>query len=339
MGITNDVVIEVKLPDFFERDSQKDKFGVDLRIKKIVFILLAAACVVSGTIALTAGFLPFTAFAVSAFTVFKAVSIITGIAIGIFIFTKTLDFLSPKLPRPLSTVVNHVHSAITEIFSLLAATACYFVDLEKLNPKSVEGNPQQPILLIHGLYHNSSAWIEYLRQFKDSDVGPVFTINLGNPFSSLTTHAEEVQKMVAEIQKITGRKDIMLVGHSMGGIVASKFALDFATEDTVVTDIVTIGSPLKGTAISKYAGLGKSVKEMHKGSNHTLELSKKILMQSKIRFFHIASETDMLVPSWTALFPENEGAKRLSFPNLGHTALLYTKAVIDPIIDYYKNRP
>lgn len=335
---TGIVAINMKQSDIVMNKRPKDRSGGDVRIKKIVFIALAAAFVVSGATALTAAFLPYTAFAAGALLVFKVIGIITGIAIGIFVLAKALDLIAPKLPRPLALVANYIHASITEMFSLLAMSACYFVNLEKRNPKIVEGNNQKPILLIHGLYHNSSAWIEYIGQLKAAHVGPVFTINLGNPFGSIHSHAEKIKKMVAEIQRITGRKDIMLVGHSMGGVVASTFALDWATKDTLVTDIVTIASPLDGSSVAHYIGYGKSVRETRTGSDHITDLSDKICQQTKINFFHIASKTDQLVPAWSAALPKNKRAKHLIFPNLGHCALLYSKAVIDPIIDYYKNQ-
>lgn len=233
-------------------------------------------------------------------------------------------------------IINYIYAAIKEIFALLVVLACYFINLEKRNPKIVKSNSQQPILLIHGLYHSSSAWIKFLDQFKIADTGPVFTLNLGDPFGSISHHAKTVKNKIAEIQSITGRKEIMLVGHSMGGLVAAKFALDLATEDTFVTNIVTIGSPLKGTKVANYLGWGQSVKEMRHDSHYIKDLNQKILQQTNIHFFHIASETDLLIPLRSALFSENVRAQHLILSNSSHLSLLFEKKVIHAVIDYYK---
>ena len=289
-SINQNVVIASnnKLPHIVENGAQNYKAGSDLRIKKIALFTLAVlvgTLAIAGSLVIAAAFLPYAAFAAGAFTAFKVIAAITGIAAGTFALTQVLDYLAPKLPRPLAAVANSIHAAITEIFALITMSALYFVNLEKTNPKKVEHNNQQPILLIHGLVHNSSAWIEYRKRLKDANVGPVFTINLGNPFGSIDGHAEKVKGMVAEIQRITGRKDIMLVGHSMGGLVASKFALDLATEETRVTDIVTIGSPLKGTPLAKLIRFGKDIKEMGKGSAYVRDLSEKNLPAKKYQLF------------------------------------------------------
>ncbi len=330
----------VKQPDFDNKGKKRERDLKIHKVVKIILIILAAALVVTGVLALAAVFLPLQAIAAGAFIAFAVVSVINAVAFGTFALIKGLDYIAPKLPRPLNKFAHVIHAAITETLSVLVMSACYFVNLEKQNPKKVEGNDQKPILLIHGLYHNSSAWIEYLDQMKASHVGPVFTINMGDIFfGSIDDHAEKVKKKVEEIQKITGRKDIMLVGHSMGGLVASKFALDLASEDTEVTDIVTIGSPLKGTPVANYIGLGKDAREMRKGSEYVKNLSNKIIEQAKINFFHIASETDELVPTGSALLQENNRAVRLILPNLGHCGLLYSKTIIDAIIEHYKNPP
>ncbi len=244
-----------------------------------------------------------------------------------------------KLLRPITLLAHFIHAVIAEVFSLFMASVCYLINLEKRNPKVAKVTDKRPILLVHGLYHNSSGWWMFKKRLKTAHIGPVFTINLGNPFSSISEHAEKVKKMVAEIQAITKRKDIVLIGHSMGGLVATKFALDLATEDTKVTDVITIGTPLKGSKMAKYLGFGKSVKEMHVQSLFIKDLNHSMIEQKKINFFHIASKMDVLVSLSSALFPENKKAKHLVIPNLGHIGQLYSKSVINPIIDYYKNRP
>lgn len=324
-----------------EQGQKNQVKGTDLKIKKVVLIVLAvlvAALAVSASLAFFAALSPFVFFASCALVAFKVIATITVIAVAIFAITQALNLIAPKLPRPLALVANGIHALITEFFAFIAMSSLYFINLEKRNPKIIEGNHQQPILLIHGLYHNSSAWIAYKKCLQDANTGPVFTINLANSRASIETHAQKVKKMVAEIQRVTGRQDIMLVGHSMGGLVASKFALDLATKETKVTDVITIGSPLKGSPTAKYIGFGKSVKEMQKNSVYMKDLSTRICKQRNIHFFHIASRTDELVPATSALLTENVRAKHLLLSNVGHAGLLYSKRVINPIIEYYKNR-
>lgn len=262
-------------------------------------------------------------------------AVIQTVALIIFGLLKIMDIVAPKLPRPLEIVINIIHATITEVLALLVLSATYFVDLEKRDPKEIINN-QKPILLIHGLYHNSACWLYYRNILNKADVGPVFTINLGSPFNKIEDHAEKVKEKVAEIQKQTGRKDIMLVGHSMGGLVASEFALRHADQETQVTDIVTIGTPLKGTPIA-YMGFGKDAKQLRHNCSYIKELSKSICEQNKIRYFHIGTETDeLVVPYNSSLLLENKKAKHLKISNLGHIGIVFSDRIIDAVIDHYK---
>lgn len=238
-----------------------------------------------------------------------------------------------KLSRFLTSAMNFTYAFFTETLFFFVMTACYGINLEKSNPSKIKDS-QIPILFIHGLYHNSSAWIRFFKIFKKANYEALFTINLGNPWGSIDEHALKVKKMVHQIQQITGRREIILIGHSMGGIVASKFALDFVDQGTEVKAIVTIGSPLKGAPLANYIGFGKSVKEMRSGSNFIKNLESKIYDNSVISFFHIAARPDLMVPLKSALFLENKPARHLMIPNLGHLGLLYSKSVIGPILQF-----
>lgn len=340
MNVINEKGSNKIVLNYIEKNNLDNISTKDNKIKQVAQVILkilGATLAVAVALVLTAAFLPFSAIS-AALEIFKGATVISGFAIGTFAVTKLLDAWAPKLPKPLRVVANTLHCAMTEILSTLAMSALFFINLEKKDPKNVESNPQRPILLIHGLYHNSSAWIYYQNKLKEAGVGPVFTINLGNNFGSSDDHAEKVKAKVAEIQRITGRQDIMLIGHSKGGIVASKFALELADEETIVTDIITIGSPLEGTYVAPI-GIGKGCKEMRYQSDYMKDLGKKICEQNRIQFFHIGTAMDELViPASSALLQANMKAQRLSISNLGHNGLLYSDRVIDSIIEYYKNK-
>jgi predicted alpha/beta hydrolase family esterase len=314
------------------------EYASDLRIKKIVLAALAfltTAFIVSTVFVLASLVLPAVVFPV-AFVLFKVVAIINAVAFGIFGIAKLLNVLAPKLPRPLEIAANAVHAFITETFSLLFVLPLYAINPVKENPDQIDKN-QKPILLVHGLYFNSSIWMYYRHILNKSEVGSVFTINLGNPCGSIEEHSLKVKEKMAEIQKITGQSDIMLVGHSMGGLVALNCALNHKeTNQSKITDVVTIGSPLQGTHIAKIA-CGKAANEMRRYSEFTNQLVQKVLDDQSCNYFHIGTETDELViPYESSLLLENKKARRLKVSNLGHAGIMLSDQIIDEVIDFYK---
>lgn len=182
----------------------------------------------------------------------------------------------------------------------------------------------RPILLIHGYLHNKSAWVYIRQHLRNEKIGPVFAINLGFPFHDILTYAEKVKKKCEEIEKISGRSDIILIGHSMGGLVASTYALKAPEQKKI--DIITIGSPLLGTCFG-FLSFGPNVWQMRYKGSFVKNLQKDILNQDRIRFFHLASQTDQIVIPQSSAIIEGKNHKNVVFSNLGHISLLFSPKV------------
>lgn len=86
----------------------------------------------------------------------------------------------------------------------------------------------QPLIILHGLFGQSDNWNSLARQF--SELGnAVYTVDLRN--HGLSPHSEEwtYQSMsddVLELITDLELKDVILIGHSMGGKVAMQFAMN-----------------------------------------------------------------------------------------------------------------
>jgi triacylglycerol esterase/lipase EstA (alpha/beta hydrolase family) len=151
-------------------------------------------------------------------------------------------------------------------------------------------NEGRPILLVHGYLHNATAWVYQKQRLAEEGFGPIYVLNLKKPFASIVAHAEQLKEKALEIQQETGRSDLILIGHSMGGLVCSWYATQLAPRGKV-TDLITIGSPLRGTTLAK-VGLGSNAREMERDSLFLYELQKAIQKSRSTRFYHIASMTD-----------------------------------------------
>jgi triacylglycerol lipase len=165
-------------------------------------------------------------------------------------------------------------------------------------------------------------------------LGPIFTINLGYPFKSICTYAEKVKLEVDSISKITGRKDLILIGHSMGGLISCWYGTQMAPPNTV-TDIITIGSPFYGTPVARI-GLGANAREMEPHSPLLERLLDAVATHPSLRFYHIASKTDQLIlPGASAALPQHE---HVIYEDIGHASLLYSQRVTDKLSDWLVNR-
>ncbi len=170
-----------------------------------------------------------------------------------------------------------------------------------------------PILLIHGNGFNESQWIFGRRFLKGEKYGSVFSLNLDGLVSNksengMEEYAEKVSKKIQEIKGLTGRNDIILIGHSMGGLVAATYTEEMAeNKETDVKKVISISTPFECppllatlTSITErlFPSLFKNpkrYKEMRNDEEFLTGLKEKILKNSD-KYYSIYSKSDMMVP-------------------------------------------
>ena len=125
---------------------------------------------------------------------------------------------------------------------------------------------------------------------------------------------------------------MILMGHSMGGLVCSWFATKLA-DPGKVTDVITIGSPLKGTHVARIA-IGPSGSEMRYQSHFVHELEREILENQEIRFYHIGTQTDQLVIPQTSSWIGDSLDRQFVVDDLGHVSLLFSPRIFKKIVEW-----
>lgn len=187
-----------------------------------------------------------------------------------------------------------------------------------------------PIFLIHGYLNTGSVWDvqKIFLRGSGKGLGPFYTLDLGSPFSSIESHAQTVAKQAEQIAKETGRSELILVGHSMGGLVSLCYALTMAPPG-FVSKIITIGSPLQGTHVAKI-GLGKAAREMERGSSFVKELEL-LSKGTTIPIYHIGTKTDQIVIPYESSFYPGPKKRCLLLSDIGHASLLFSKRVANQL--------
>lgn len=129
-----------------------------------------------------------------------------------------------------------------------------------------------PVLFIHGWTENRRNWrwiIKHLSLFISDRC--FYTINLTPIDSNLETYAVQVKNKIDEILAISKHDKVILVGHSMGGILSRDYVRTNGHQH--VEKIITLGSPHKGTTLG-FLALGKAVKQMLPNCEYLRELAK-----------------------------------------------------------------
>lgn len=231
--------------------------------------------------------------------------------------------------------------AIREIGANLVALNLYPLGLTSRHlpgephPKFAE-NPR-PILMVHGVIHNRSAFVPMIREMKDANWKNVFTINYSTLHGSLTAMVEELAKRVEQICETTHSPQIDIVAHSLGGIV-SRYYMCLGEGRGRVKHLVTLGTPHQGTDTSfllRGFTLGALNSDLRKNS-YLISLLNETSLPKGARLTSIYSKYDWVV--WPRGSCHVEGLPRHSFKNVeiedsSHMSLLYSQKVSELVMD------
>lgn len=114
--------------------------------------------------------------------------------------------------------------------------------------------------------------------------------------------------------------EVILIGHSMGGLIASYYALNLAKKGKVKS-VITLAAPLQGTKVANIA-IGRCGRQMEIGSAFLHKLYDQ-MEKSSIPFYHIQAIHDPIV-----IGPSLEKKENIRYvEGIGHISLLFSKRV------------
>ncbi len=221
-----------------------------------------------------------------------------------------------------------------QYFSYPIAYLLAYLPLKK--PLSLKKDSTIPVVFIPGYCGHRLMGLWLSRTWKqDPAIGPVYTINLWPPLASIPALAEHLQHQVRQILAETGSTRVILVAHSMGGLVASYMA-EYLAQPGEIAKIISLGTPFAGTWLATL-GLGENAVQMCPQSTFLHELADRI-QDSRIPYYCIASRMDNQIIPWDSALFANHLAEtnHLILEDQGHVGLLFSPIVINQISQWIK---
>lgn len=221
--------------------------------------------------------------------------------------------------------------------ALLISTATYPLGMVNISSKEIPFGTERATILVHGFAHNQSAWYYIKHRLKcHKKLGPIITLNLGHPFQSIESYAKKLQAQINAVKRLSGNEklEINLVGHSMGGLVCTRYATHYASQDFIhVSKIVTIASPLQGTSMAQLAKpFCRCAAEMLPGSEFLLQLQNEARCLKGTTFYHIGCGCDFVVDQKRTYFKDHPNDYAPA--HLGHFSALYSPSVAGHMIQF-----
>lgn len=188
-------------------------------------------------------------------------------------------------------------------------------------------------VFVHGYLHNKTGFIKYEKRFLNEKMGSVLSLTLSSTLQSIDTSAEEVFQAIEKAkEELDPDVEINLIGHSMGGLIASACALKYPLN---TKKVVAIGSPFKGTLFAPL-GLGSSANEMRHNSQYLQDLIQKMMNTEGIRYYAAAGTRDQVIKPWNSCHPWDDHPNQHEFDDIGHLGLLFDDRVIDWVVKCIK---
>ena len=196
-----------------------------------------------------------------------------------------------------------------------------------LIPDPAPAPSRAPILLLHGVLCNAGVWRPFMRWLARRGVTPVYTLSYGPPLASIESFAEQTAATIASIRAQTGADRVIVVAHSMGGLVARAYLRRF--DASAVARLITIATPHEGSVLA-WLAFGQSLAQLRPGNRWLNELG--------------APQGENLPPivslwSWhdSMVAPQTSSrvdfAENVELAGIGHTALLRDREVFERVLE------
>jgi triacylglycerol esterase/lipase EstA (alpha/beta hydrolase family) len=229
---------------------------------------------------------------------------------------------TPRPPEARLGFASTLRLYVTEIWTV-AASWLLMVLHRLLIHDPVPAPAQRPVVLIHGVLVNDGVWLSVRRFLAKSGVAPIYTINYGPPLADIEWFAEQLHTRIEEIRAATGAERLVLVAHSMGGLVARAYLRRFGA--TRVAKLITIGAPHHGSMLA-WSFPGTCLAQMRPGNAWLADLNRDENGAALAPITSIWSRHDSMVAPQASSVLGN--AENIALVGVAHNALLGDERVM-----------
>ena len=195
-----------------------------------------------------------------------------------------------------------------------------------------------PVLLLHGYGCNSGYWSHLVPRLDAARISHA-SVDLEPLMGDIDGYAPLVERAVDALLVATGAERVIVVAHSMGGLVARAWMR--ACGSARVARVITLGTPHHGTCLAAF-GLGLNATQMRRiapGRAARDEPPECAWLRALARgedaaaralVTSIYSHHDNIIAPQTS--SELPGARNLAFGGVGHVALGRNPRVLDAVM-------
>ncbi len=216
------------------------------------------------------------------------------------------------------------YAAFLLIFVLISPCEQGWMGRDRLPPVS----DRLPLLLVHGYGCSRGAWW-WLRRRLEAAGWTVATINLEPVYSGIDDYVDALAQRVDSVLADTGAAQLVLVGHSMGGLAARAYFRRFGIAR--VACLVTLGTPHAGSELARI-GMGQNARQMEAHSEWLQALAREAPLPETVVIY--SPHDNYVMPQANLLLA---GAHDCALDGLGHLAMLFSPRAANALLAVLEN--
>ena len=201
-------------------------------------------------------------------------------------------------------------------------------------PDFAPGCSLPPIILIHGCYHNVSAWTLYRRWLKAAGFADITIMGYSSWKQTFQQLVKSLEQVLDEVCERFPEKPPILIGHSLGGLL-SRALVQSVGNSAKIGGVITLGAPHQGSKLAAL-GLGKLAKSIiYRGP--LIEELEKGEAEPGTPCVALYSPVDNMVLPNHALQTTGTGWIHQETSPISHVAMLYHRQTAELVIEYLKS--
>ena len=242
---------------------------------------------------------------------------------------------SPRAQEHQIGLLASLRLYLNELWAALWTYPFYFALEPWLVPSApVPGLPHQgsPIVLVPGFLCNRGYYGQFRRFLQRQGYGQVWAVTLEPVFGSIEDNARHLGELIEQICAETGADKLVLIGHSMGGVVIRTY-LDTQGGAKRVERAIALGSPFGGTVLAAGPrGLGENLRQMIPGNAWLAELAGHERQPCPVPFTAIWSPHDSIVAPQNGTRVSDIYGQNIALPGVGHMEMIVSRPIMQAVL-------
>ena len=195
----------------------------------------------------------------------------------------------------------------------------------KKTPKAPD-HAEAPVIMVHGLFHNSTAWVLFRHWFKKAGITncATFFYSSRKDFDTISRELDTYLTMV--LNKYPDSKPV-LIGHSLGGLLLRNW-LASSDRATDVSGLITLGTPMLGSKLATFSATALGQQLAYNGTLiQQIETREQGTHTPPVPCFALYSPVDNMVLPQESVATPPEGWSIIKTTPVSHLAMLNNKTI------------